>query len=34
MSRPKESVAALFQPLRGSGIRLKRPRDLPRKINV
>jgi antitoxin Phd len=34
MSRPNQSVAAFFSPLRGSGINLERKRDLPRKINV
>ncbi|HLX68054.1 MAG TPA: type II toxin-antitoxin system Phd/YefM family antitoxin [Verrucomicrobiae bacterium] len=31
MSRPKETVAEFFSPLRQSGIRLERRRDLPRK---
>ncbi|MBI2929969.1 MAG: type II toxin-antitoxin system Phd/YefM family antitoxin [Verrucomicrobia bacterium] len=29
-ARPKESVLEFFAPLKGSGIRLKRNRDLPR----
>jgi prevent-host-death family protein len=32
MVRPKESVVEFFAPLRGSGIRLHRSRDLPRKV--
>jgi prevent-host-death family protein len=31
MTRPKESVAEFFSPLRQSGIKLERQRDLPRK---
>ncbi|HEX4265328.1 MAG TPA: type II toxin-antitoxin system Phd/YefM family antitoxin [Verrucomicrobiae bacterium] len=31
MARPKETVAQFFSPLRQSGIRLERCRDLPRK---
>jgi prevent-host-death family protein len=31
MTRPKETVAQFFSPLRGSGIRLERRRDFPRK---
>jgi len=31
MSRPKETVAQFFSPLRESGIRFERQRDLPRK---
>lgn len=31
MIRPKETVAEFFSPLRHSGIRLERRRDLPRK---
>src|SRR5688572_4299173 len=31
MRRPKESVLEFFAPLRGSGIRLERRRDYPRK---
>jgi antitoxin (DNA-binding transcriptional repressor) of toxin-antitoxin stability system len=34
MARPKESVAEFFSPLRGSGIRLTRQRDLPRKLKL
>ena len=32
MTRPRETVAEFFSPLRGSGIRLVRQKDLPRKI--
>jgi prevent-host-death family protein len=32
MIRPKESVVEFFAPLKGSGIRLERRRDLPRKL--
>ena len=32
MVRPKESVVEFFAPLKGSGIRLERRRDLPRKL--
>jgi prevent-host-death family protein len=32
MTRPKETVVEFFSPLKGSGIRLKRRRDLPRKL--
>jgi len=32
MARPKESVLQFFAPLSGSGIRLARQRDLPRKL--
>jgi prevent-host-death family protein len=34
MARPKESVVKFFAPLKGSGIRLERPRDPPRKIKL
>jgi prevent-host-death family protein len=34
LSRPKESVLEFFAPLRNSGIRLKRKRDLPRKVKL
>ncbi len=34
MVRPKESVVEFFAPLKGSGIRLRRQRDLPRKVKV
>ena len=33
-SRPKESVVEFFAPLRSSGIRLARQRDLPRKVKL
>jgi prevent-host-death family protein len=32
--RPKESVLEFFAPLRESGIRLRRRRDLPRKVRL
>jgi prevent-host-death family protein len=32
LARPKESVAEFFSPLRGSGIRLTRRRDVPSKL--
>jgi antitoxin Phd len=31
MSRPKETVAQFFSPMRQSGIRIERQRDIPRK---
>jgi antitoxin Phd len=31
MARPRESVVEFFAPLKGSGITLNRPTDLPRK---
>ena len=34
LTRPKESVLEFFAPLRNSGIRLKRQRDLPRKLKL
>ena len=34
MARPRESIAAFLAPLRDSGVRLKRCRDLPRKIKT
>ena len=34
LSRPQESVLEFFAPLRNSGIRLKRQRDLPRKVRI
>jgi prevent-host-death family protein len=34
MIRPKESVVEFFAPLKGSGIRLERRRDLPRKLKL
>jgi antitoxin Phd len=34
LARPKETVAEFFAPLRKSGIRLGRHRDLPRKRNL
>jgi prevent-host-death family protein len=33
LARPKESIVEFFSPLRRSGIRLARRRDLPRKLN-
>ena len=32
LARPKESILEFFSPLRRSGIRLARRRDLPRKL--
>jgi prevent-host-death family protein len=32
MARPKEGILEFFAPLKGSGIRLERRRDLPRRI--
>ena len=34
MSRPEESVLEFFAPLKGSGVRLQRKRDTPRKIRL
>jgi len=34
LSRPKETILEFFAPLRGSGIRLTRNRDLPRKVRL
>ena len=34
VTRPKESVLEFFRPLQGSGIRLERRRDLPRKLKL
>ena len=34
MARPRESVVEFFSPLRRSGIRLARRRDLPRKLKI
>jgi len=34
MARPKESVLDFFAPLKRSGIRLTRSRDLPRKLKL
>ena len=34
MARPVESVVEFFAPLRRSGIRLARRRDLPRKLKL
>ena len=34
MARPGESVVEFFAPLRRSGIRLQRRRDLPRKLTL
>jgi antitoxin Phd len=34
LSRPKQTVLEFFSPLRGSGIRLERRRDLPRKLKL
>ena len=34
MARPKETVLEFFRPLHGSGVRLERRRDLPRKLKL
>ena len=34
VARPKETVLEFFRPLQGSGIPLKRSRDLPRKLKL
>ena len=34
MARPKETVREFFRPLQGSGVRLERQRDLPRKLKL
>ena len=34
MARPKERILEFFAPLQASGIRLKRRRDLPRKLKL
>ena len=34
MARPRESVLEFFAPLKGSGIRLERRRDFPRKVKL
>ncbi|HEY2953100.1 MAG TPA: type II toxin-antitoxin system Phd/YefM family antitoxin [Verrucomicrobiae bacterium] len=34
LARPKESVLEFFSPLKGSGIRLERRRDQPRKLKL
>lgn len=34
LSRPKETVLEFLTPLRGSGIRLERHRDFPRKLKL
>ncbi|MBI2927074.1 MAG: type II toxin-antitoxin system Phd/YefM family antitoxin [Verrucomicrobia bacterium] len=34
MARPKESVVEFFAPLGGSGIRLERHRDVPRRLKL
>ena len=34
VTRPKETVLEFFGPLKGSGIRLERRRDLPRKLKL
>jgi prevent-host-death family protein len=34
MDRPKETLLEFFEPLKGSGIRLERCRDLPRKAKL
>jgi prevent-host-death family protein len=34
LARPKETVLEFFAPLKGSGIRLERRKDLPRKLKL
>jgi len=34
MARPKETVLEFFRPLQGSGVRLERRRDVPRKLKL
>lgn len=34
ISRPKQSVVEFFAPLKGSGLRLERRRDRPRKLRL
>jgi prevent-host-death family protein len=34
MARPKESVLEFFAPLKDSGARIERARDLPRKLKL
>ncbi|MBI4659398.1 MAG: type II toxin-antitoxin system Phd/YefM family antitoxin [Verrucomicrobia bacterium] len=34
ITRPKENIVEFFAPLRGSGVRLGRHRDLPRKLKL
>ncbi len=34
MARPKESILEFFAPLKSSGIRLERARDLPRAVKL
>ena len=34
IARPKETVLEFFSPLQGSGVRLERRRDLPRKLKL
>ena len=34
MARPKERLLQFFAPLQGSGIRLERGHDLPRKLDL
>ena len=34
MARPRESVVEFFSPLRRSGLRLTRRRDLPRRFKI
>jgi antitoxin Phd len=34
LARPKETVLEFFSPLKGSGIRLERRKDLPRKLKL
>jgi prevent-host-death family protein len=34
LARPRQTVLEFFLPLKGSGIRLERRRDLPRKLKL
>ena len=34
LARPKETVLEFLRPLKGSGVRLERQRDLPRKLKL
>ena len=34
LARPKQTVLEFFRPLQGSGVRLERGRDLPRKLKL
>ena len=34
MARPKQTVLEFFRPLQGSGVRVERRRDLPRRLKL